>query len=507
MRHRRTFIAFSGIFSAVLWLNPLANSATTPKLGGTCTKSQLGKTTTTLICSRSGTISRWTLRKTVATTKRPSTPAPTASGPSTVEVNSLVLGRAPSAARVALTITCSGLSSNPGQVTRELAFGPQNGTDQTTFELVAPSTANPSGSTCQGNVVQSGGESTALLVLVNGRTAAGPSGGGPLVVPPFTADSGFVLTLVRQFSEVVPTPSTLPAVPPTGSTPATPSTLAPASPTSSIPNPLAPQVRLVVSGTAAAFVAGADVKITCTPPAGVAAFQTSATRILNGATFIPSVVLTPANGSALATQCQVESTLVANSGVAAIRATASLNGTQFAGPTIGALVNTPVFAAGSPFTVVLEYVVGDPSPTTVAPTTTTPSATTSTTVAPSSTTIAQGSTPSTKSNLVVTVTGQTPNAVRGYLVETTCTNAVVAGVLQASTTFSSTFGTAGGQTVFDFGQQPGTTCRMTASTLGTGAGRFTILVNGTASGAGVGTASSPSFPASALFTSQLTVAY
>lgn len=491
-------LALGGLTIAGLATGLPASGVTKPRAGDLCTRSQLGKTSANLVCSRSGTRYRWFVRQ--ARTATPTTSV-ASTGPSTIEIVSLVFGTLPPTNSATLALTCNGLAANPATQTKEFKFGPANATDHVQFALQPPSTSNPTGSGCSATLAVQGTAPGALQVLLNGRSIAGPTNAANLTVPSFTADGALVLTVLQSAPATTagpPTVSTLPAT----TVPGASSTTIPTGP----PASGKPEIRARFTGLVPTTVLGVDVKVTCTPPPGTTAFQTYSGRVGRDGVFVVPAILNAATATSQATSCQIEALLAATPTPAQVTAQISVNGGRVSGPSIGTSINSPAFAAAVPFTSVVEFAFPpDPAtPTTLNPTaTTTPGTPTTTTVAtttiPTSTTSTTIAPTSGYSLTFEPATGTVPATVLGYLAQITCTNVLVGGVNQPTYSFSSSFSSKGGATVYAFTGQSNSQCQLAVSTLVSGApattGTIQVLVNGAVVGSGTASATSASFPA------------
>jgi hypothetical protein len=514
-----------------------APAATKPTVGALCLKSQLGRISSNLICSRSGTRYRWFARTTRAATQ--STPAQSTgstppAGPSNVEIVSVVLGSAPATNSTSVALTCSGLGSDPQTQTKTVQLGAQSATDQVQFALQAPSVTNPTGSSCIGSVTVQGSTPSALQILVNGRTVAGPVGIATIAVPTFTADGPFVLTVVQGAPGIGASivgnpgvPTTLPTATGTASSlvpssiPATTPTTAPINQTAA-PASGKPEIRAKFNGTFPPTLLGIDVKVTCTPTVGSTAFQVYSARITpTGLFIVPAAV-------GAGTSCQIESSLAGVTGPTELRAQISVRGQVIAGPTLGTLINSPAFPATEPFASTIEYTFGPLTPNTGAGTTATiPAATTtptSTTTTTTTTTIPgtiavgtgtgtnTGTASASSGFTLVAATGSVPSSVLGYRAQLSCTNVSVGGVNQATYSFTSNFTAAGGSTVYSITGQASSQCQIVVSTLSNSAtpattGTIQVAVNGAPLATGTGSASTPSFSAASPFQVRVSVGY
>ena len=500
-------LALAGLTAAGFAAALPANGVAKPKSGDLCSKSQLGKTSSNLVCSRSGTRYRWFVRKgTTATTTPAATPATPSTGPSTIEVVSLVFGTLPATNSLTMSLTCSGLAAEPASQKKDFKFGTASATDQVQFALQPPSTSNPTGSGCSAALTVAGTAPGALQVLLNGRSIAGPTNSATLSVATFTADGPLVLTVLQSAAAASGV-----TVPPTGSTTTVPgattvagtsTTIAPTGP------PLSgkPEIRARLTGLVPTTVLGVDVKVTCTPAPGTTSFQTFTARIARDGLFIVPAVLNAAAGATPATSCQIEGLLAVTPAPQQVTAQVIVNGIRVSGPSIGTSINSPAFEAGQPFTSTLEFAFPpDPSAST---TTLNPTATTTTTSTATTTTIVAASS---NSLTLEPATGTVPANTLGYLAQITCTNVIVGGVNQPTYSFSSSFNAKGGTTVYPFTGQSTSQCQLAVSTLVSGTpattGAVQILVNAIVVASGTASATSPSFGTAAPVQFRVRVAY
>jgi hypothetical protein len=529
MNHKRKLTAavsalMVGILFSLGTFGFSASAATAkPKAGALCLKSQLGKRSSDLVCSKSGTRFRWFVRQ--SPSKSPSADAATAAtttGPSTIEVVSLIFGSFPTTNSTGFVVTCSGLASDPTSSTKEVKFGSQSATDQIQFLLQAPSATNPTGSSCLANVSIAGVAPSALQVLVNGRSVAGPAAAATLAVPSFTADGPLVLTIIQSASSVtgpnIATPLA-PTVPPSNSAPtatatAPPTTIVGTPSTTTLPGATAappasgkPEIQVKLSGTLPSTIQGVDVKVTCTPVPGSTVFQVYSARVTVTGLFIVPATLSQS------TSCQVEGLLVGASNTSDLKAQIFVRGQRVAGPTLGASVNSPAFAASEPFRATVEFTFGPVTASTTPPTSTPPSA--STTTVPGTISVGTGTNPSNTSTSglsVAAATGTVPTTDIGYKARLTCTNVVVNGENQPSYSFESNFPPTGGSTLYAVTGQANSQCQVNVSTLSNSVtpaatGAIQIAVNGTSLANGTRNATTPSFSATAPFQVRVTVGY
>ncbi len=460
-RFRRTSVARTALAAAVLGVVvavPLIGNsradATTPKLGAKCLNSERGRTTNTLVCSKVGTKISWVKRKNPVTgsgTGSGTQPAviggSTAGIPRPLDVIALVNGTGPAAASIKIDVTCTGLGGTPSEATQSASFSGQGGSQALNFNLLDPGTANPIGSSCSAKATVSGATPT-LRILVDGRPAAGPAP-ATLAAPAFVPRGQSAVTLLVDFGG---TAAPAPANTIVG---ATTTTVAGATTTTIAGTPTAPpasgrpEVSTKFIGIVPPGLTAVDVASTCTSPNPGAPFQTGNSRFgRTDATAVLPQTLAPANGANPATSCQLTASLLGTDlGNPNLRVL--VNGLPIAGPTTGALINSPAFLAPSAFgaTIEITYPGG-------ATTTTTPGATTTTVVgAPALTTVS------------LSRTGNAPPAsVTGYIVTLDCQNVRLGGGLFPAAQFTPIFGLSGGSSTYSIGYEANTTCVVKVAT-------------------------------------------
>ena len=489
-RSRRTLVVPAAIATAVLstviavpLIADAATKRTTPKLGAKCFESERGRTTNLLVCSKVGTKISWVKRK------NPVTGGATTSGsgaaviggstagiPRPLDVIALVNGTGPAAASIKIDLTCTGLGGTPAEATQSASFSSQGGTQALNFNLLDPGTANPTGSSCAVQATVSGATPT-LRILVDGRPTAGPAV-TTLAAPPFVPRGQSAVTVLVDFgSSAAPAPASTIVATTTTTVPGATTTTIPGTPTAP-PASGRPEVSARFIGVVPPGLTNVDVASTCTSPVPGAPFQTGSTRFgrANATAILPQT-LAPVNGSNPATSCQLTASVLGTElGNPSLRVL--LNGVPIAGPTSGALINSPAFLAPSAFgaTIEITYPGG-------ATTTTIPGATTTTVLGATTTTIAGVPALTTVS---LSRTGNAPPAnVSGYVVTLDCQNVRLGGGLFPSAQFTPIFGIAGGSSTYSIGYEANTTCvvkvatSVSAGTAAVTTGNVAVAVNGT----------------------------
>lgn len=495
----------------------IAAAATTPKLGGTCTKAQFGKTTSTLICTKSGTTYKWAKR--TATTKKGATASVIASPvgtASTIDVVAIPIGSAPAAMSTKVDVKCSGLGATPNEATNSLSFPAVGGTNSVSFPLLAPGAANPTGSTCQATATVSGA-TPSLRILVAGRPSVGPTTGATITTPGFTAAGPLAITVIIDLTGAgaggIATP--LPTIPTAATTtllgattlPGATTTIARAA-TTTTPPPASgrPEITVRFFGTVPAGVTSADTILTCTGATTGGPFQTQTARLPTaGGVATLQVALAPPSGTFAGTSCQLEARLNGDATANTASLRLLLNGNPIAGPTTGNLINSPTFLAPSAFSITYEIGFGGataPTTTVAGVTATTPAG--ATTIAPTT------GAPAT-SSIVLSRTGTPPAGVTDYGVTVECTNVQFSGQPFTSAKPSATFGLTGGTFPLNFTLTASSTCSIAVVTNGTAnttAGTITVALNGVprASSPG-GSITVPAFAIASAFTAAVSVGY
>ena len=513
--HTRFLIAAAaGVLALAAAPTIVARAATaTPKLGGTCTKAQSGKTTSTLVCAKSGSTYKWAKRAT-ATTKKgtASVIATPIASPSNIDVVAIPIGTAPAAMATKVDVKCSGLGATPNEATNTVNFGPQGGTNAISVALLEPGAANPTGSTCLATATVTGA-TPSLRILVAGRPSAGPATGATLSTPVFTASGPLAITVLIDLGTSgaggIATPlTTLPTAATTTVLGTTTTILGASTTTTTTPPPASgkPEVTVKFFGTVPVGVTSADATLTCTAAVAGGPFQTQTARLpTTGGLATIAVLLAPPSGTFAGTSCQLEARVNgdASAGTASLRLL--LNGNVISGPTTGNLINSPTFAAPRAFTMTFEIGFGGATAPSTTTTTLIPGAVATTT------TIAGGVAPPATSSIVLTRVGTPPIGVTDYAVAAECTNVLIGGQPYGSVKPSTTFGGAGGTLPLNFTLTATSTCAITVTTGGTSnttAGTVAVALNGVprASSPG-GSISVPPFAAPAPFTVQVTISY
>ena len=495
-----------------------AAATATAKLGGTCTKAQLGKTTSTLICTKSGTTYKWA-KRTTATTKKTNGAAVIASPvgtPSNIDVVAIPIGTAPVAMSTKVDVKCSGIGATPNEATNSLTFPAVGGTNSVSFPLIEPGAANPTGSTCQATATVSGA-TPSLRILVAGRPSIGPATGATISTPSFTAAGPLAITVIIDLTGAgaggIATPlTTIPSGATTtllGATTLPGATTTIARPTTSTPPPASgrPEITIRFFGTVPTGVTGADTILTCTAATTGGPFQTQTARLpIAGGVATVQVALAPPSGTFAGTSCQLEARVNGDASANTASLRLLLNGNPIAGPTTGNLINSPTFLAPSAFSITYEIGFGGAT----APTTTVAGVTATT--LPGATTIAPAATvaPAT-SSIVLSRTGTPPAGITDYGVTVECTNVQISGQPFTSAKPSTTFGLTGGTYPLNFTLTASSTCTIAVVTNGTAnttAGTITVALNGVprASSPG-GSITVPAFAATSAFTAAVSVGY
>ena len=505
----------------------------TAKLGGSCTRSQLGKTSGTLVCVKSGTKYKWAKRSTTSSTTKTTSSAATGTStgtgatPGQIDVAAIVFGTVPTGATTKLDVACTGLSGSQSQSVATVNFGAQGGTNRMAFSLVAPSGSNPTGSVCTASASAPG--AVRINFLINGLPD-GTSGSGATATSRSFTGADAVVTLLIEY-----TPGSAPAAVPTTTTPVagpiTSTTLAGATTTSSTiaggpttstttttigpitPPPASgrPELATRFLTVVPAGMTGVDFTVNCTPSTSPGAFQTQTARLgVLPATAQLTLTLVPGSGTVAATACQVEARLLGTDvGGASLRFL--LNGQPMVGATTGNFINSPTFTAPQAYTVTLEVSfpnLARPSTTLSGATTTTLLGATTTTLLGATTTTVVGATTTTiaasaANQAVVTLnlsrTGTAPANLDGYFIDLACSNVLVGGNPGGAFSFRSRILPSGGTSAVPVTINPASTCTVTvtsiASTGTIATGNITVTAGGVprASGAG-GAASTSPFP-------------
>ena len=512
-------VAIVGLLAAAAAIPALG---ATTKLGGSCTKKQVGKTSGTLVCVKSGSKYAWAKRSTSSTSKTPSSSGSSTSsgsGPATstqIDVAAIAFGTVPTAATSKLDVACNGLSGSQSQAVATVNFGAQGGTNRVPFALVAPSSNNPTGSICTASATAPGAVN--IRFLINGLPDGSVSTGATATSRSFTGADAVVTLLIEYTAGSAPAtiaPGTAVALTTTtvaGATTtaaATTTTIAGATTTTigaPTPPPASGRPELATRFLTAipTGMTGVDFTTNCTPPTSPGSFQTQAVRLGNlPSTAQLTLTLTPGSGTVAATACQVEARLLGTDvGGAGLRFL--LNGQPMAGGTTGSFINSPTFTAPQPFTVTLEVSFpGLASATTTtlagATTTTTIAGATTTTIAGATTTTVAGAANQAIVSLNVTRTGTAPANLDGYFIDLACSSVLVGTNPNGAFSFRSRILPAGGTSSVPVTINAGSTCSVTvtsiASTGSITTGTVSVASGGVprASGAG-GAASTSPFP-------------
>jgi hypothetical protein len=474
----------------------LPADASTAKLNGLCTKKELGKKTTKLICSKSGSLFRWRSRSTSTTSSTSNNLGGTSeavaglpggssgSGPATIGVAVLPFGNVPVGATSKIDLNCVGLPATPNTASQSLSFPAAGGSNQVTFTVSPPSSSNPTGSTC--SAVATASVAAKLSVLVDGTPVAGPAA-NTVTTPAFTAVEGTKVTLLVDYTSAAPTVTTAPAVAPTlAPLPTVPlPTIAPVSTTSSAPTTTASPLPLVLPTSGRVEVAtrvltqvpitfaGVTAELLCSPGAFGQGYQSQTLRFDRPSAILnPSVQLgavTPGFGG---TACQVDFALQGE-GLVGTQLRLILNGQIQTNTLTGTLMKSNSFDATKPFNLTLEIsfpglpvVATSPVGVPVTATTTTIAGTIAGTVSATTTTTTTvaGAVVPTQATVTLTraATGNpAPANLTGYTVTVSCTNAIVNGATLASADWVATYPATGGTAPVSLGLTATSVCTTT----------------------------------------------
>jgi hypothetical protein len=531
----------------------LPADASTAKLNGLCTKKELGKKTTKLICSKSGSLFRWRSRSTGTTSSNSNNLGGTSeavaglpggssgSGPATIGVAVLPFGNVPVGATAKVDLNCVGLPATPNTASQSLSFPAAGGSNQVTFTVSPPSSSNPTGSTC--SAVATASVAAKLSVLVDGTPVAGPAA-NTVTTPAFTAVEGTKVTLLVDYTSAAPTVTAAPAVAPTlAPLPTVPlPTIAPVSTTSSAPTTTASPLPLVLPTSGRVEVAtrvltqvpitfaGVTAELLCSPGAFGQGYQSQTLRFDRPSAILnPSVQLgavTPGFGG---TACQVDFALQGE-GLVGTQLRLILNGQIQTNTLTGTLMKSNSFDATKPFNLTLEIsfpglpiVATSPVglPATAATTTTiagTIAGTVSTATTTTTTTTVAG-TATTPTQATVTLTRATtgnpaPTNLTGYTVTVSCTNAVVNGATLASADWVATYPVTGGTAPVSLGLTASSVCSTTvvsvaaAGTAAITSGGLILTVGGTVRGNSTnGAVTSGAIASPAAFAATVAISY
>lgn len=493
-RSRRPLVVAAAVaatvLSTVIAVPLIADAAakkSTPKLGAKCSESERGRTTNLLVCSKVGTKISWVKRKNPVTGGGATSGGgaaviggSTAGIPRPLDVIALVNGTGPAAATIKIDVTCTGLGGTPAEATQSASFSAQGGSQPLNFNLLDPGTANPTGSSCAAQATVSGATPT-LRILVDGRPTAGPAA-TTLAAPAFVPRGQSAVTVLVDFGGTAPaTASTILGATTTTTTIAgATTTTIPGTPTAP-PASGRPEVSARFIGVVPPGLTAVDVASTCTSPIPGSPFQTGSTRFgrVNGTAILPQT-LAPVNGSNPATSCQLTASLLGTDlGNPNLRVL--LNGLPIAGPTSGALINSPAFVAPSAFGATIEITFPGVTTTT---TTTIPGATTTTVLGATTTTVA--GVPALTTVSLARTGNAPPVSVTGYVVTLDCQNVRLGGGLFPAAQFTPIFGITGGSSTYSIGYEANTTCVVkVATSVSTGnpavtTGNIAVTVNGAA---------------------------
>jgi hypothetical protein len=501
----------------------LPADASTAKLNGLCTKKELGKKTTKLICSKSGTLFRWRSRTTGTSTSSSGNNlaatsgavaglpgASSGSGPATIGVAVLPFGTIPAGATSKVDISCIGLPTTPNTSSQSLSFPAAGGSNQVTFTVSPPSTTNPTGSSC--SAVASASVAAKLSVLVDGTPVAGPLATS-VTSPAFTAVEGTKVTVLVDYTSAAAAPVTTaaPAVAPTLAPIATlpPVTVAPVSSTTGAPTTTASPLPLVLPTSGKVEVAtrvltqvpitfaGVTAELLCSPGAFGQGYQSQTLRFDRPSAILnPSVQLGAVAPGFGGTACQVDFALQGEN-LIGTSLRLILNGQIQTNTLTGTLIKSNSFDATKPFNLTLEIsfpglpvVATSPVGVPATATTTTIAGVISGTVNTTTTTTAPASVPTQATVTIIrSATGNpAPTNLTGYTVTVSCTNAVVNGATLASADWVATYPATGGTAPVSLGLTATSVCTTTVVSVaatGTAAittGALTLSVGGTVRG-------------------------
>jgi hypothetical protein len=534
--------------------------ASTAKLNGLCTKKELGKKTTKLICSKSGTLFRWRSRSTGTSTSATGNNlggtseavaglpgASSGSGPATIGVAVLPFGTIPAGATSKVDINCTGLPSTPNTSTQSLSFPSAGGSNQVTFTVSPPSPSNPTGSTC--TALATASVAAKLSLLVDGTPVAGPLA-TTVTGPGFTAVEGTKITVLVDYTSLAPAPVTTaaPAVAPALAPLATlpPVTVAPVSSTTGAPTTTASPLPLVLPTSGKTEVAtrvltqapitfsGVSAELLCSPGAFGQGYQSQTLRFDRPSAILnPSVQLGAVSPGFGGTACQVDFALQGEN-LLGTSLRLILNGQIQTNTLTGTLIKSNSFDATKPFNLTLEISfpglpvvatspVGLPATattTTIAgATTTTVAGAISGTVSGATTTTTTAAPAATATQATVTLTraatgNAAPANLTGYTVTVSCTNAVVNGATLASADWVATYPATGGTAPVSLGLTATSVCTTTVVSVaaaGTGAittGNLSLSVGGTPRGTGTnGSVTGGAIASPSAFTAVVTIGY
>jgi hypothetical protein len=522
-------------------------NASTAKLNGLCTKSELGKKTTKLICSKSGSLFRWRSRSTgTSTASTSNNPGATSgavaglpgassgSGPANIGVAVLPFGAIPAGATAKVDINCAGLPTAPNTASQSLSFPAAGGSNQVTFTVSPPSTSNPTGSTC--TAVATASVAAKVSLLVDGTPVAGP-GATTVTSPSFTAVEGTKVTVLVDYTSIAAAPVTTaaPAVAPTLATlpsatvaPISSTTGAPTSTVSPLPLvlPTSGKVEIgtrVLTQVPASF-AGVSAELLCSPGAFGQGYQSQTLRFDRPSAILnPSVQLGAVSPGFGGTACQVDFALQGE-GLLGTSLRLILNGQIQTNTLTGTLIKSNSFDATKPFNLTLEISFAGLPVTATSPVGVPVTATSTTiagaitgTVSTAATTTALATVAPTQATVTLTraATGNAaPTNLTGYTVTVSCTNAIVNGATLASADWVATYPVTGGTAPVSLGLTGTSVCTTTvvsAAATGTAAiatGALTLSIGGAVRGNGTnGTVTGGPIASPAPFTALVNIGY
>ncbi len=544
---RATAATFAALaFGATTMSFALPADASTAKLNSLCVKKELGKKTTKLICSKSGSLFRWRSRSTGTSTSATGNNiggtsegvaglpgASSGSGPATIGVAVLPFGANPAGATSKVDISCAGLPTTPNTSSQSLAFPAAGGSNQVTFTVSPPSTTNPTGSSC--SAVATASVAAKLSILIDGTLVAGPAA-TTVTSPAFTAVEGTKVTvLVDYTSAAAPIATVAPTLAPIATLPPA-ATIAPVSSTTGAPTTTASPLPLVLPASGKVEVAtrvltqvpssfaGVTAELLCSPGAFGQGYQSQTLRFDRPSAILnPSVQLGAVSPGFGGTACQVDFALQGE-GLVGTSLRLILNGQIQTNTLTGTLIKSNSFDATKPFNLTLEIsfpglpiVATSPVGLPVSATTTTIAGAISGTVSTATTTTAAPTTALTQATVTLTraATGNAaPANLTGYTVTVSCTNAVVNGATLASADWVATYPATGGTAPVSLGLTGTSVCTTTVVSVaaaGTGAittGALTLSVGGTTRGTSTnGSVTGGAIASPAPFTAVVTVGY
>ncbi len=534
-------------FSAATFSFVIPAEASVAKLNGLCTKKELGKKTTRLICSKSGSLFRWRSRPTTSTASTsnnlsesvPGLPSGSAgSGPATIGVAVLPFGAIPAGTTTKVDLNCAGLPSNPNTASQSLSFPASGGSNQVTFTVSPPSTTNPTGSTC--TAVATASVAAKISVLVDGTPVAGPVA-STVTSPAFTAVEGTKVTVLIDYTSAAPAAplaTTAPTLAPPLATLATlpPVTVAPSSTTTGAPTTTISQLPLVLPASGKVEVAtriltqvpitfaGVTAEMLCSPGAFGQGYQSQTLRFDRPSGLVnPSVQLGAVAPGFGGTACQVDFALQGEN-LIGTSLRLILNGQIQTNTLTGTLIKSNSFEATKPFNLTLEISfaglpivatspVGIPA---TATSTTAPGVITGTVSGATTTTTAAPAITPTQATVTLTrsTTGNAaPANLTGYTVTVSCTNAIVNGATLASADWVATYPTTGGTAPVSLGLTPNSVCSTTvisvaaAGTAAIATGGLILTVGGKIVNSTNGSVTSGAIASPTPFTATVAISY